>query len=146
MITIRRMRAEDVTEVFSIEKLAHITPWNESILRDCVSVGYLCFVLEDGNSLYGFMIARGTQKQCHLLNLCVSPKHQGKGFGESLLLFLMDFVKEGCSNMQLEVRPSNKAAIHLYQKYDFKEINRKKEYYADTDGTFEDAIMLCCTW
>ena len=139
---IRSMTLEDVKEVYDIEKRAHITPWSESILHDCIVVGYPCYVLIAHNIICGFMITRQQDYKCHLLNLCIAPEYQGRGFGESLLLYLMKNTKSDCAQILLEVRPSNFAATHLYYKHGFKQIGLKKDYYHDLDGTFEDALLL----
>lgn len=143
---IRAMTQSDVDAVYEIEKSAHITPWNEKLLSDCINVGYSCFVLVEQNQIRGFMIARQLVRQCHLLNLCIAPKHQGRGFGGALLIYLMEGVKDSCYKIQLEVRPSNHIARKLYAKLGFKESGIKKNYYVDTEGTYEDALLLMYKW
>ncbi len=143
---IRPMTLDDVSFVYEIEKRTHITPWSESILHDCVVVGYSCFVLVDNNFLCGFLVARQIKKQCHLLNLCIAPEHQSKGFGKTLLIYLMEGIKDSCDVIQLEVRASNNIAKKLYEKYGFEETGLKKNYYADKDGTSEDALLLSYQW
>ena len=39
----------------------------------------------------------------------------------------------------LEVRESNEKAIALYEKFDFDEISRRKDYYRDPK---EDAVVM----
>jgi ribosomal-protein-alanine N-acetyltransferase len=43
--------------------------------------------------------------------------------------------------MLLEVRPSNEAAIRLYQRYGFERIGVRRGYYP-TEGGREDAIVM----
>ena len=43
----------------------------------------------------------------------------------------------------LEVRPSNQAALHLYESCGFQEVGRRPGYY---DDTREDAILLTRYW
>ena len=140
--TIRRMIDNDVNDVYEIETTSHIAPWSKKIIHDCVKVGYGCFVLIKRRKIRGFMIARATTGECHLLNLCIANASQGKGFGQALLLHLIDFVKPHCNKMQLEVRPTNKAALKLYDKHGFSQAEVKKDYYTDPDGSKEDAILL----
>lgn len=140
------MTLEDVEAVFDIEKTAHITPWSQKIIYDCVAVGYSCYVLTIHDVIHGFMIVRGTKEQCHLLNLCIRKDSQNQGLGTALLTYLIDIVKKQCASLCLEVRVSNLAAIYLYEKYGFKQIDCKKNYYADEGGTYEDAIVLELTF
>ena len=41
--------------------------------------------------------------------------------------------------MTLEVRPSNAAALHLYERLGFSAVGVRKKYYQDND---EDAILM----
>ena len=139
---IRKMIFDDLGRVFSIEKVAHITPWSKKIIHDCIEVGYGCFVIEKGTRIQGFMIARAVAGECHLLNLCIHPNAQGRGLGEALLLYLIEVVKLDSTFIQLEVRPSNQAAIELYEKHGFDEVGRRKDYYSDKGGVKEDALVF----
>ena len=136
------MTTADVDDVYAIENSAHIAPWSRKIIHDCVTVGYGCFVLVKRKKIRGFMIARATLNECHLLNLCIAPESQGKGFGEAMLLYLHDFIKAHCKKVILEVRPSNLIAQKLYQKHGFVEDGYKQDYYTDPDGSKEDALVL----
>lgn len=140
--SIRAMAFEDVDKVFRIEKRTHIAPWTKGIIHDCIEVGYGCFVLESASKIKGFAIARAAADECHLLNLCIAPEAQGQGYGESLLLYVIEKVKEHCSKVILEVRPSNFVARKLYQKHHFEETGYRKNYYHDPDGSSEDGIVL----
>ena len=46
--------------------------------------------------------------------------------------------QSGCNAIALEVRPSNVAALGLYEKLGFALIGRRKRYYPDK----EDALVL----
>ncbi|MEX2365017.1 MAG: GNAT family N-acetyltransferase, partial [Pseudohongiellaceae bacterium] len=47
-------------------------------------------------------------------------------------------------SIYLEVRPSNQAAIRLYEKTGFKEIGIRPDYYPDKFGR-EDALVMALT-
>jgi len=137
------MTLADLDEVYEIETAAHITPWSKSIIHDCITVGYGCYVLEERKKsrIKAFSIVRVAGGECHILNLCVLPKSQGKGYGKQLLKYIIEMAKDYCFQVILEVRPSNDKAINLYKKHKFKKIGMKEDYYTDADGT-EDAIVL----
>ncbi len=139
---IRPMIFADLDNVYEIEKRAHIAPWTKGIIHDCIEVGYGCFVLEKKRIIRGFAIARAASEECHLLNLCVAPEEQGQGYGEAILCHLIELVRPHCTQMILEVRPSNFVAQKLYEKHNFEQIGRRKNYYNDPDGTQEDGIVL----
>lgn len=145
-LQIRRMQLDDVDNVYAIEVVAHRSPWTRDILRDCMLVNYDCRVLEidsaSGPSLVGYSISRFDQNSCHILNLCITPRMQGNGYGQLLLQNIINSEQSSAvDTMVLEVRPSNLAALHLYQKVGFVQTATKEGYYQD-DGMLEDAVVL----
>ena len=47
--------------------------------------------------------------------------------------------ERGVTNIFLEVRASNASAIHLYEKYGFRQISVRKGYYTKP---LEDALVM----
>lgn len=140
------MLVSDIDRVHMIEMAGHIAPWSRDVLRDCVLVGFDCRVIEIQNdkmdSVLGYMICKIHLNICHILNLCVDPEEQKKGYGRMLLNSLFDSVKhQRIKEFVLEVRPTNKVALKLYEKLGFIEEGRKIAYYKDANG-IEDAIIL----
>lgn len=71
-------------------------------------------------------------------NIKVEPSHRGKGIGNKLMSYLVSVAIENrVENITLEVRRSNKIAINLYKKFNFREVAIRKYYYGD-----EDAILM----
>ncbi|MFO3144835.1 ribosomal protein S18-alanine N-acetyltransferase [Legionella pneumophila serogroup 1] len=147
MLNIRRMKDSDIENVYSIETNVHIAPWSKDILRDCVLVGYDCRVLEinngDSSILAGYIISRISNNSCHILNLCIAKPLQSKGLGRKLLQTVLYSLSKytQTESVILEVRPSNSAALHLYETMGFEKVEIKKDYYKDKNSV-EDAILL----
>ncbi|HBD7380567.1 TPA: ribosomal protein S18-alanine N-acetyltransferase, partial [Legionella pneumophila] len=147
ILNIRRMKDSDIENVYSIETNVHIAPWSKDILRDCVLVGYDCRVLEinngDSSILAGYIISRISNNSCHILNLCIAKPLQSKGLGRKLLQTVLYSLSKytQTESVILEVRPSNSAALHLYETMGFEKVEIKKDYYKDKN-TVEDAILL----
>ena len=138
----RPMCEPDLAEVIGIEQTAYRFPWSNRIFRDCLRVGYSCWVFEEDHRIIGYGIISVTVGECHVLNLCISPEYQGRGFGLALLEFLMDIAREHKAETAfLEVRPSNRYGLRLYRKAGFDEVGLRKNYYPHEDGR-EDAIIL----
>ncbi len=141
------MKDSDIENVYSIETNVHIAPWSKDILRDCVLVGYDCRVLEINNGdspiLAGYIISRISNNSCHILNLCIAKPLQSKGLGRKLLQTVLYSLSKytQTESVILEVRPSNSAALHLYETMGFEKIEIKKDYYKDKNSV-EDAILL----
>ena len=47
---IREMTNDDLGSVIDVEVAAYEHPWTAGIFRDCLRVGYSCWVYEDGGS------------------------------------------------------------------------------------------------
>jgi ribosomal-protein-alanine N-acetyltransferase len=138
----REMTAEDVSAVMDIELSVYSYPWTEGIFKDCIRVGYNCwvYVLDDELIAYGLVsVAAG---EAHILNLCVSPEVQGQGMGKQMLHKLMEQAEiRGADSIFLEVRESNVVAQNLYEQEGFNRIGLRKAYYPSDEGR-EDALVF----
>jgi [ribosomal protein S18]-alanine N-acetyltransferase len=144
---VRPMVDADIEDVYAIETSVHIAPWNKSILRDCVLVGYNCLVLEINVDnqwvLGGYIICRHKDEYYHILNFCIAKLMQSQGYGRKFLQKVLNVLalNKEIKYIILEVRPSNKGALYLYKTLGFELAEIKKEYYKDNNKT-EDAILL----
>ncbi len=139
---IRRLGIADVDSMLSIEQEAYPYPWSRGIFTDCLRVGYACFGLQFGKELAGYTLFNWAAGEAHLLNLCIHPDWQRRGYGGLLLEFAIKHVARlETDAMFLEVRASNPSAIALYQSRGFAIIGRRKSYYQAGEGR-EDAIVM----
>ena len=70
-----------------------------------------------------------------IVSFAVDPDRRNQGIGTRLLAKLIEVVKNrGASVFILEVRPSNKVAIKLYEKFGFQIVDREENYYWDEDA------------
>jgi len=139
---IHRLGSEDVDRIYAIEILAYPFPWTRGIFEDCFRVGYDCFGLQIGKDLAGYTIFSFAASEAHLLNLCIHPDWQHRGFGSLLLEYAINHVARLDNEaMFLEVRESNPRAAKLYKNRGFKIIGRRRSYYEAGNGR-EDAIVM----
>jgi len=76
----------------------------------------------------------------YITNVAVFPEQRRRGIAGQLLQVFLNFAEANhLAFLTLEVRPSNTAAIALYQGFDFQEAGRRKNYY---DLPKEDALIL----
>ena len=144
-IRIRPMTDADVAEVFAVERGSYQFPWSEGIFRDCLRVGYVCRVLAFGSQVIGYGVMSVGAGEAHILNLCVAGSHRCRGLGRRMLGYLLDRgAAAGMSEAFLEVRPSNTAAIRLYQAIGFDQVGMRRGYYQAVGGR-EDAAVLRLT-
>lgn len=140
--TTRPMRELDLSRVLTIERGAYQFPWSEGIFRDCLQVGYCCWVLEHEPTVNAFGIMQVAAGEAHVLNLCVAREVHGHGIGRVMLQCLMRVAREhAAESMLLEVRPSNAPALALYRSEGFRTVGTRRAYYPSHSGR-EDAFVL----
>src|SRR3954469_51325 len=141
-VLIRPMMEIDLPEVAAVEQLSYAFPWSENIFRDCLRVGYTCRALDLVGQVIGYGVMSVGAGEAHILNVCVRDEYRSLGFGRRLLEHLLERATgAGVAEAFLEVRPSNLAAIRLYQRLGFEQIGIRRGYYQAPDGR-EDAIVL----
>jgi ribosomal-protein-alanine N-acetyltransferase len=92
------------------------------------------------NSVIGLGCYWSILEEAHITILAVHPDYQRQGLGQLLLYALLrDAKQHQLEWATLEVKPSNQAALSLYQKFGFTEAGRRRRYYKDTG---EDALIL----
>src|SRR5258706_11629335 len=142
---IRPMIEGDVVAVAALEAASYAFPWTESIFRDCLRVDYICNVMEIDVVLAGYSIMTMGAGEAHLLNLCVREQFRFRGLGSQLLRSLQQQAAvAGARVIFLETRPSNQAAIRLYQAHNFVQIGVRRGYYQAVGGR-EDALVMRTT-
>ena len=142
LVKFRAMTPADVPAVAALEHAAYPFPWSEGIFRDCLRVGYLCRVADVEGEVVAYGIVAMGAGEAHVLNLCVRGDLRGRSVGRQMLLLLLERARQaGMSDAFLEVRPSNRLAIALYQSVGFVQVGLRKGYYQADEGR-EDALVL----
>ncbi|MCG5530992.1 ribosomal protein S18-alanine N-acetyltransferase [Halorhodospira halochloris] len=135
------MTEADLEAVLSIERHAYRYPWSEMIFRDCLRVGYGCFVHEV-DQIVGHLVVSCAAGEAHILNICIAPPWQRQGIAHHLLNVAVERAQLLAAQMLfLEVRPSNVPACRLYQQFGFNEVGRRPGYYPAPHGR-EDALIM----
>lgn len=137
------MVESDISEVASIEQHANAFPWSRKHFESSLKAGHHAWVLcNDQNQIIGFTIVQQILDETHLLNICVKPTVQGRGYGQEILNHVIEFSNSISSTIiLLEVRRTNFRAQQLYLNSGFNEMAVRKDYYPSENG-FEDAILM----
>ncbi|MBD8010047.1 MULTISPECIES: ribosomal protein S18-alanine N-acetyltransferase [Acinetobacter] len=143
---IRLMQAADVEAVVKIERLVQSHPWTLKQFQDAVTA-YQSTVIEVQGQVAGFCILQPVLDEANLLLMAIDPAQQGQGLGYQLLEASVAMLKNNPVQIFLEVRESNQAAIKLYEKSGFHQIDLRKNYYPNANGSREHAIIMvkACT-
>lgn len=141
-ISICPMQLTDINDVLKIEHTMYAYPWTAGIFKDCLRVGYCCWLLMEEGEIAAYSVLSAAAGESHLLNICVRKTSQRRGYGRQLVEHMLKLAKRHNANVcLLEVRPSNTAAIDLYEKMDFVEVGVRPAYYPANNG-YEDALIL----
>lgn len=140
----------DVDKLMPIELACHSHPWSEKTFSSCIGGRYFGEFFQvtakdlSAEHALGFYIGEYVIGEATLMDICVMPTEQGKGYGKILLnQFLAQAKKLGTTKVFLEVRAKNIAAQMLYMNAGFIEIDRRTGYYPSSSGFgYEDAIVM----
>ena len=122
----------DLDRVVAIERAAFSDPWSRKAFLDLLVQPHVRAIAVDepAGRLAGYALASVVADQGEILNLAVAPEARSRGLGHVLLDALLDvFRREGMAAVYLEVRPSNAAALHLYQGAGFRTVSTRRAYY-----------------
>ena len=138
---IRLMQNTDLVAVTQIEKLVQSHPWTQKQFEESIA-SYQSTVIEVQGAVVGFCILQPVLDEANLLLMAIHPSQQGKGLGYQLLDQSIAMLKNDPIQIFLEVRESNLAAIALYEKADFHQIELRKNYYPLEKGGREHAVIM----
>lgn len=142
---IRWMAIDDLPFVCDLEYHIFPSPWSlESFLYELENRNYnISIVGLLDRTLVTYAVSYRVLDEIHISNLAVAPEFRQLKIGETMLWMTLQIGKEKNSKQaHLEVRRSNTAAISLYQKYGFKVIGVRKNYYEEQK---EDALLMSRT-
>ena len=140
---------EGVSSVDLFEQLAVLTchenepAWNARQLAAACSGSEQLMVVESDGQAVGYMVAAHVLDQADIHTVLVDVNQRGKGLAKALLQSMMQWLREqGVEQIFLEVRQGNLAAQALYAKQGFEVTGSRNNYYANKDGSKENAIMM----
>jgi ribosomal-protein-alanine N-acetyltransferase len=129
-------------EVVAIEGRAYAHPWTRGNFADSIRSGYHAQLLCGGDTVLGYFVAMKGVDEVHLLNITVAPHHQGQGWGRVMLDALAIWSRAQAAQwLWLEVRTTNTRAQQIYQRYGYRRVGERKNYYPADHGR-EDAIVM----
>ena len=141
-LQIKKMEYDDIDRILQIEELSYGEHhWSKDSfiaeLNNKIS-SYLCIFLD--NLCVGYIGFWKIIDEAHVTNLSIHVDFRQKGCAQRLLLAMIEeCYKEKIKYITLEVRVSNEKAIKLYEKFGFKSLGVRKNYYQDNN---EDALIM----
>ena len=140
-IEIRQLREEDIEPLAELEARSFSMPWSAKSFRDLLANPY-CFyfvALVQGRIVGG----AGYTELCgeaSIDNVVVDEAYRGRGIGQALVRKLLAAgTARQIKAFTLEVRVSNLAAIHIYEKAGFQCEGIRPGFY---EKPREDAMIM----
>ncbi len=104
------------------------------------SCGFAAFI---DKRIIGFIIGRTIDCEAEILTLVVSLQWQKCGIGNNLVRILLDTIRlRGGDRVFIEVNANNQIARKLYNKFDFRVISERPNYYPPIPGFSRTALVL----
>lgn len=130
--------------VQSIEEAAAAVPWSAQNLRSCFADGYDNWGIfsADQQLLAFILVHQPLADEWTIMNVAVDPMFQRKGLARRLVEHVVQAADRRQAQLFLEVRESNDAAKALYERVGFSPIGQRKNYYPNSDGSRETAIVM----
>ena len=141
IMEIKPMTEKTVPQVAALEKTCFSTPWSENSVRgELQNPLSIWLVAVEGPTLLGYLGVQTVMDEADVMNIATDPAHRERGAAKALLEEMFSrLISQGVKKLTLEVRPSNQAAIGLYERYGFREVGRRKNYYRNPR---EDALLM----
>ena len=140
-VTFRKLTSDDAESVAALEAKCFAMPWSrEDFWRETRNELAEYVVGELDGKIVAYAGAWVSFNQAEVMHIAVEPNLRGQGLGTLIFGELIKAVKiRGAASITLEVRPSNIAAIKLYESFGLKSVGRRKGYYLDNG---EDALIM----
>lgn len=141
-IRIVPMNADHLDELERLERICFSRPWSKRMLGEELENQCAAFLVAEDESgkVLGYAGLLVMMDEGYITNVAVFPEYRRLGVAAKIIEVYMNFAKANrLAFLTLEVRPSNAAAIALYQRFGFEEVGRRKNYY---DLPKEDALIL----
>ena len=139
-MTIENISQNAISELLEIEEEVFPNPWRYEDFEIMLFNSPYNFLLKEKNEIIGYFCSLVTDKIIHITNFAIAKKYQDNGLG---YLFLKILIKSSNQDRHptffLEVRKSNKKAIHLYEKLGFEIADIIQNYYKNPQ---EDALLM----
>ena len=137
------MAAEHLDRLEQLERMCFSRPWSKKMLAeelDNQCAAFLVAVEPEMEKAVGYAGLLVVADEGYITNVAVDPSCRRQGVAAQLLQVFDNFAKGNhLAYLTLEGRPSNAAAIALYEGFGFREVGRRRNYY---DLPKEDALIL----
>ncbi|MDD6810549.1 MAG: ribosomal protein S18-alanine N-acetyltransferase [Lachnospiraceae bacterium] len=141
MIEIRPMERKDVERISQLEEETFSMPWSRDAFLEMIEKeDARYYVAEVDGKVAGGCGVLLIAGEGNITNVVVDKAYRNMGVGTKMLQYLIeDGYQNGLTAFTLEVRVSNKGAIHVYEKLGFSSEGIRPNFY---EKPTEDAMIM----
>jgi ribosomal-protein-alanine N-acetyltransferase len=142
------MTEHDLLEVVEIEETTGLSQWGWEAYRAELDKHETVMLVarrnapdaHTGRALSGYIAARINADELHVNNIGVWPESRRRGVGGALLRSVLEAAaRRGAQEAVLEVRASNLPAQRMYERFGFRVVGDRRNYYREP---VEDAMIM----
>ena len=140
-IKIRELCGEDTGVLAEIESKSFSMPWSKKDFENLLKHEYCFYLVALADDMVvgccGYTESFG---EASIDNVVVAQEYRNQGIGQALLQELLAVGEaDQVQDFTLEVRASNAAAIHVYEKFGFRSEGIRPGFY---ERPREDAVIM----
>jgi [ribosomal protein S18]-alanine N-acetyltransferase len=136
-------KLDDVDELVALERESTSHPWTRQDFEGAIRGGAgerVAILRTAGQAAIGYCVWQEVADEAHVHNVAIAPAHRRLGLGKRLLAACLGLAGGRAARRAfLEVRAGNQAALSLYASLGFREVGRRRGYYAEP---VEDAVVM----
>lgn len=132
-LVIVKLNAKHLDELAELEKECFSTPWSyDSLANELMNPLSVFYVAQIFGRVAGYVSMNVISYEGFINNLAVKETFRRQGIGSALVHALCGYAQEHAMKvLTLEVRPSNTAAIQLYERFGFRQEGERKNFYSN---------------
>lgn len=144
MIELRELTREDVEDAARVAQRCFAGETERPDFSDELGRSVArCWVARRGERLVGYALGWLAADRGEVMSIGVEPAERGQGIGRALLERLASRMREeGATELVLEVRAGNGAAVALYEAMGFDRVGRRARYYGDGEDALTYVLRL----
>ncbi|MFX1562834.1 MAG: ribosomal protein S18-alanine N-acetyltransferase [Promethearchaeota archaeon] len=144
MVRVRLVVEQDLKEIFNIERQSFPNPYSFDFFKLLVETCSNWFIVatnefeknDEKPSILGYAVANILQwdrgQIGHIISIAIRPENRRKGIGTKLMKELIHRLQnDKCIQVRLEVSTTNRAALEMYKKFGFMEVDFIPNYYIE---------------
>ena len=146
-ISARWASEDDLAAMAELDQAIFHSPWSQEEFRQEWEKPFTRMIVytddETDSLMIGYIVYHLLGDSIEILNIVIHPQWRKKELATKLLQFVIqEGLQASYKSITLQVRKSNEAALHLYQKYHFSTVHLRRQFYSDGEDAYQLEALL----